>query len=70
MCAGAVFWSNIRRVVFGCRERKLYEMISDGNEDVLRLPCRELFARGARQIEVVGPVLESEALKVHAGFWS
>jgi hypothetical protein len=33
----------------------------------LRLPCREVFARADRPIEVVGPLLEDEALAVHPG---
>ena len=35
----------------------------------LSLPCRELFARGQRRVEVVGPLLEEEAAEAHAGFW-
>jgi hypothetical protein len=35
----------------------------------LRLPCREVFARGQRAIDVVGPLLEDEAAAAHAGFW-
>jgi hypothetical protein len=33
------------------------------------LPCREVFARCRRPIEVVGPLLEEEAERVHRGFW-
>jgi hypothetical protein len=36
----------------------------------LDLPCREVFARGQRQIIVDGPLLEEEAGKVHEGFWT
>ena len=35
----------------------------------LALPCREVFARGQRAIEVIGPLLEDEAAAAHAGFW-
>jgi len=69
MCAGAVFWANVRRVVFGLSERSLYEMVAEDTEEVLQLPCRELFARGRKRIEVTGPLLEEEARKVHEGFW-
>jgi hypothetical protein len=34
------------------------------------VPCRELFARGQRHVEVVGPLLEEEAAAAHAGFWN
>jgi tRNA(Arg) A34 adenosine deaminase TadA len=29
MCAGAIFWANVRRVVFGLSEEKLYAFIGD-----------------------------------------
>jgi tRNA(Arg) A34 adenosine deaminase TadA len=70
MCAGAIFWGNVRRVVYGLSEESLYEMTGENFEDVLYLPCRELFGKGRKGIEVVGPVLEEEAKILHTGFWS
>ena len=70
MCAGAIFWGNVRRVVFGLSEAGLYEIIGRSSEEVLYLPCREIFDQGQKSIEVMGPVLEEEARKVHEGFWS
>ena len=69
MCAGAIFWSNIRRVVFGLSENGLYELTGDDTEEVLLLPCREVFAQGKKSIEVVGPLLEEKAREPHLGFW-
>ena len=71
MCAGAIFWGNVRRVVFGLRESKLYELVDaqEQGAEVLFLPCREVFAKGNKTIEVVGPLLEEEAALVHEGFW-
>ncbi len=69
MCAGAIFWGNVRRVVFGLSEMSLYEIVGWDTEEVLYLPCRELFDRGKKAIEVVGPILEDEAREVHIGFW-
>jgi len=68
MCAGAIFWSGIGRVVYALSEDGLYAMTGDSPE-ALKLPCREVFARGGRPVEVHGPLLEAEAAKVHAGFW-
>jgi len=65
MCAGAIYWARIPRVVFGCSVHGL-AAVTDGS---LELPCREVFAHGAREVEVVGPVLEDEALEVHRRFW-
>jgi tRNA(Arg) A34 adenosine deaminase TadA len=70
MCAGAIYWSNVRCVVYGLSEERLYALVGDDTTDaVLRLGCREVFERGIRLIEVIGPVLEEEAVKVHEGFW-
>lgn len=69
MCAGAVFWANVRRVAYGLSAQSLYEMSAADGDEVLHLPCRELFARGHTPIEVIGPMLEAESRKVHEGFW-
>jgi len=69
MCAGAIFWSNIRRVVYGVGEEKLYALIGTESEEILYLPCQDVFNRGNKSIEVIGPLLEDEALQVHKGFW-
>lgn len=69
MCAGAIFWGNVRRVVFGLSQKRFYELFAKDEEEVLRLPCRELLAAGRKAIQVVGPLLEEEALVVHEGFW-
>ena len=68
MCSGAIFWSGIRRVVYALSEDGLYAMTGDSPES-LKLPCREVFARGGRPVEVSGPLLEEEAALVHQGFW-
>jgi tRNA(Arg) A34 adenosine deaminase TadA len=68
MCSGAIFWSGIGRVVYALSEDGLYTMTGDSPES-LKLACREVFARGGRAVEVVGPLLEDEAAKVHKGFW-
>ena len=70
MCAGAIYWGGIDRVVFGLREEVLYEIVGDNPQNqTLRLPCREVFAVGRRRIEVIGPLLEEDARRVHADFW-
>lgn len=70
MCAGAIFWANVSRVVFGLSEESLYALIGEESEEVLYLPCREIFGRGKKSIEVIGPLLEEEARQVHSGFWN
>ena len=70
MCAGAIYWGNVRSVVYGLSEVALYE-IAGPSPDQLLLPCREVFAHSQRRIEVDGPAmdLDAEARAVHAGFW-
>jgi tRNA(Arg) A34 adenosine deaminase TadA len=70
MCAGAIYWSGIGRVVYALSEVRLLDLTGSHPENpTLRLPCREVFARGQRAIDVVGPLLEDEAAAAHAGFW-
>ncbi len=68
MCAGAIYWAGIGRVVFGLSERRLKTITGDHAENpTLDLPCRAVFAAGQRHVEVIGPLLEDEAAAVYAG---
>src|ERR1700681_115871 len=59
MCAGAIYWSGISRVVYALSEERLLSLTGNHPENpTLSLPCREVFSRGQRKIEVVGPLLE------------
>lgn len=70
MCAGAIYWAGIGRVVFGQTEKDLKAMTGDHAENpTLDLPCRIVFAAGQRPTEVVGPLLEQEAAALQADFW-
>jgi len=69
MCAGAIYWSNIGRVVFGLSQEGLNELAGGDPKDSLSLSCREVLSHGGKAIEVLGPMLEEEAHAVHLGFW-
>ena len=69
MCAGAIHWGKVGRVVYALSETDLYAIIGPSPEHLL-LPCREVFAQSRQPIEVLGPALEAEAKAVHAGFWT
>ena len=71
MCAGAIHWSQIGRVVYALSEDDLYAIVGFAPEQ-LRLPCREVFAHSGRPVQVddAGTALAEEARAVHAGFWS
>ncbi|MFJ1472343.1 nucleoside deaminase [Massilia orientalis] len=70
MCAGAVYWCNIGRVVYALSEHRLLELTGDHPENpTFSLPCREVLMRGQRKIEVIGPLIEDDAAASHYGFW-
>ena len=65
MCCGAIYWSGIPRLVYGCPTEVLGE-IAGGS---FMVPSRELFSKGQRKIEVIGPVLAEEGAEIHRSFW-
>ena len=72
MCAGAIYWANIGRVVYGMTEKRLLELTgSDEQNPTFDLPCWEVFACGQKDIQVIGPIpaVEEEAAEVHKGYW-
>ena len=72
MCAGTVYWAGIGRVVYGAEETALLALTGDHPENpTLSLPCRDIFARGQRAVDVVGPVPEvaQDMVATHKGFW-
>jgi tRNA(Arg) A34 adenosine deaminase TadA len=70
MCAGAIFWGNVRRVVFALSEEEI-RRISDGNPEnfQIAISAREIFERGDHEVEVSGPHLLEQARAVHEDFW-
>jgi tRNA(Arg) A34 adenosine deaminase TadA len=70
MCAGAIYWAGIGRLVYGLSEHRLRMLTGNHPENpTLDLPCREVFRSGQRPTEVIGPLLEDEADAVHEGAW-
>jgi len=70
MCAGAIYWSGIGRVVYALPEEELGRFTgSDAENPTMHLPVRTVLAAGQRSVEVEGPVDLPEAVAVHEGFW-
>jgi len=65
MCAGAIHWAGIPRVVFGLSIERLAAWQGDGGHQLV-LPSREILSRSPGKPQVVGPLLEDDALAVHA----
>ena len=74
MCAGAMYWGNLGRLVYIGRESELKKYTGDDiRNPTLALPCRAVFACGQKpDMQVLGPVLEleEEYMKLHEGFWT
>ena len=68
-CAGAIHWGGVGRLVYALSEEQLYALVGP-SPDHLLLPCREVFARSQRPVEVLGPAIEDEGRAVHEGFWT
>lgn len=70
MCAGAIYWTGIGRVVYGLSEHALKTLTGDHPDNpTMDLPSRTVFAAGQKPIAVEGPCLEEEAGAVHVGAW-
>ena len=72
MCAATQYWANIGHLVYGMTEARLLQLTGNHSENpTLDLPCREVFSRGQKAIEVIGPVAEVEAeiAALHLDFW-
>ena len=72
MCAGTIYWAGIGHVVYGAEETALLALTGDHPETpTLSLPCRDVFARGQRPVQVTGPVeaVAEEMVATHRGFW-
>lgn len=72
MCAGAIYWCNIGRVVYAMSEQELLDLTGNHPENpTLSLPCRTVFASGQRAVEVLGPLAHyaADAAAPHIGFW-
>jgi tRNA(Arg) A34 adenosine deaminase TadA len=70
MCAGAIFWSGIGRVIFGIDAVRLRVFRGEVAEQKdAELSCRDVFDASPRPIECIGPVMLDECSAPHIGFW-
>ena len=66
MCTGKMYWAGVRSIVYAFSAEELATLAGGS----FLVPCRELFARAAEPVTVIGPLLLDEARAVHVGFWS
>ena len=66
MCAGAIFWSGIGRLVYGLSGNRLHEL-SGFTPQMLVASARDVLSSAGRQVEIVGPLFEAEAASLFEG---
>ena len=57
MCSGAIYWSGIRKVVYGTSAKTRAEMSGYG----IDIPAAKIFDSTHPKVEIIGPVYEEEA---------
>lgn len=66
MCATSIFMAGIGRVVYGMSGPRLRALTPPpADAPRLDLTCREVAQRGGNRFQVIGPILEDEAERVH-----
>lgn len=65
MCAGSIYWAGIPTVVYGCAT----QVDGEVSEEPFAVRNSELFKEVGHPIELVGPFMQDEALKVLRPFW-
>ncbi len=63
MCAGAIYWGGVGRVVYALSVRSMADLAGEAADEI-HLGCAEVLARGTRAVQVDGPALEDEARRV------
>lgn len=74
MCTGAVYWTNVGRIVFGLTEDQLLDFTKNHDENpTLSLACTKVLEHGQRDMVVVGPTEDKELINAivedHLVFW-
>ncbi len=65
MCAGALYWTGIKTVVYGCSAKRLGEIAGAS----LKCHSRDVFDGAVNSPEVYGPLLEDDAAAQHEAYW-
>ncbi len=71
MCASAIFYTGIGRVVYGLSAGAILHLRNAQPHTAgLSLSCRAVLDSAAERVEVVGPCLEEEGAVPHLGYWA
>ena len=71
MCAGAMYWAGINRMIYAMSEHDLLEItgINDHCPTMRGVGCRNILETGQRDIEVSGPHLVEDACAVQHDYF-
>jgi len=67
MCSGAIYWANIRKIVYGTTELQA-RLLFDPDAKKRLISSREAFNTIRPDVEIIGPVSEEEGLLIHEIF--
>jgi len=70
MCAGAIHWGNVRRVVFALGQENLRGIAGGNSENaILAIPCRRYSLAATTRSRSAVRTSRSRHGAVHGGFW-
>lgn len=72
MCAGAIYWSGIGRVVYGLSAERLTQIVeaeAPSLDKPLVVSSHIILEQSGKPVTVIGPALEDEASIGHVGVW-
>ena len=78
MCAGCMIWSKLGRMVYGISVEQLFSLLEGSTSDVfsqeddrgIRMPSAEVFSRSRNRIDIIGGILEEEAIALYRDYLS
>lgn len=66
MCAGAIYWAGLSKLVFGVSGADLGQIAGES----FVWSSAELFDRGDRNVSVIGPIGATSGRQLHKNYWS
>jgi tRNA(Arg) A34 adenosine deaminase TadA len=65
MCCGAIYWSGISKIVFGCSAEILDEIAGK----TIAINSAYVFTKTVNPVAIEGHILEAEGEKIHKNYW-
>ena len=65
MCAGAIYWAGIKKVVFACPTTELFNIVNEG----LFLSTKEIYKKSTKPVSSIKNFNNIEFINIHKKFW-